>query len=512
MPAVPLRTLAPAYLGLWLAIATRALGQAGSLDPSFDPGTGVSHNGLARVASIALQSDGKVVIGGDFTTVNSVSRPRVARLNPDGSLDAQFNPGAGPNAEVFSVLAQPDCKVLIAGAFTQVAGVARSAIARLNADGTLDTGFAPQPGPNFDVTSMRLQPNGNILIGGPFDKVDGVNRSSIARLTNNGALDRSFNPGTGANDSVQSIDLQPDGKVLIGGFFTVVNHVALPGIARLNADGSVDRGFDPGTGTDAEIDSLIVQPDGKVLIAGAFINVAGTARNRIARLNANGSLDLGFDPGSGANSDVLALALQDNGKILAGGNFSQFNGMARNSLARLNPNGSLDNDYIPGLGDDTSAQSLALQPDARLLVGGYMSSVNGVSRKGIARLLGDTGVCDDNDPCTTDTVDPVLGCVHTPINCDDNDPDTTDTCEPATGCIHTPIAPAPRLFNAALAGDVFTVSVATVSGKDYVLQFKDALTESTWNELPSVRGDGTVKTLTDAAASAAQRFYRARVR
>ncbi|HXJ61342.1 MAG TPA: hypothetical protein VNU68_32260, partial [Verrucomicrobiae bacterium] len=119
---------------------------------------------------------------------------------------------------------------------------------------------------------------------------------------------------------------------------------------------------------------------------------------------------------------------------------------------------------------------------------------------------------DDNDPCTTDTVDPVLGCVHTPINCDDNDPDTTDTCEPATGCIHTPIAPAPRLFNAALAGDVFTVSVATVSGKDYVLQFKDALTESTWNELPSVRGDGTVKTLTDAAASAAQRFYRARVR
>ena len=126
-----------------------------------------------------------------------------------------------------------------------------------------------------------------------------------------------FNPS--ANGSVYAIAQQDDGKVLIGGTFTTVNGTARNGIARLNADGSLDTSFDPGTGADNFVQALAQQADGKVLIGGSFNDINGTARNGIARLNADGSLDTGFDPGTGANNIVFALAQQADGKVMIGG-------------------------------------------------------------------------------------------------------------------------------------------------------------------------------------------------
>ena len=134
--------------------------------------------------------------------------------------------------------------------------------------------------------------------------------------------------------------MQPDGNILIGGYFTSVNSTARNRIARLTSTGALDTSFDPGTGTDNVIYSLTLQNDGKVLLGGIFQDVNGTARNSIARLNADGSHDTSFDPGTGANEAIDGIALQADGNILIAGHFTQYNSLARNRMARI------DNDAV----------------------------------------------------------------------------------------------------------------------------------------------------------------------
>jgi uncharacterized delta-60 repeat protein len=294
----------------------------GSLDTGFNP------NANNEVYSLAVQADGKVLIGGFFTSVGGVTRNRIARLNADGSLDTGFNPIA--NESVSSLAVQADGKVLIGGGFTSVGGVERNGIARLNADGSLDTGFGFNPNSIGAVISFAVQADGKVLIGGGFSTVGGVARNNIARLNADGSLDTGFNPN--ANGGVYSLAVQADGKVLIGGEFTTVGGVARNRVARLNADGSLDTGFNP-PNADSTVHSLAVQADGKVLIVGNFSTVGGVERNRIARLNADGSLDTGFNP----NPDdyVGSLAVQADGKVLIGGFFFTVGGAASNGFARL---------------------------------------------------------------------------------------------------------------------------------------------------------------------------------
>jgi uncharacterized delta-60 repeat protein len=361
--------------------------QAGSVDASFDPGSGPD----SYVYGLALQSDGKVIIGGEFTALKGMSRNRIARLNSDGSLDPGFNPGSGANGFVQAIAVQSDGKVLIGGRFTAINGATRNRIARLNADGSFDTGFNPGSGANSDVLVSVVQSDGKVLIGGNFSVVNGVARNFIARLNADGSLDTGFNPGSGADNTVHAMAVQGDGKVLIGGSFNTFNGVARNFIARLNADGSLDTGFNLGSGLDNYyVFTLAVQSDGKVLIGGGFSTVNGVTRNHVARLNADGSLDTSFNPGSGANgSYVYGLALQSDGKVLIGGSFNTFNGVARSCIARLNANGSLDTGFNPGSGADNTVYKLAVQSDGRALIGGFFTIFNGVARNYIARLKSD---------------------------------------------------------------------------------------------------------------------------
>ena len=183
--------------------------------------------------------------------------------------------------------------------------------------------------------ALALQPDGKILIGGDFTTFNGVARGSVARLSADGSLDTSFNPGSGANGEVNDLALQPDGKIVIGGNFTQYNGVARERIARANPDGSLDTSFDPGTGANAQVNTITLMSGGRILIGGFFTQVNGASRNRIARLNVNGSLDASFDPGSGFNDIVLTTTLQPDGKILIGGVFTQYNGVPRFAAARL---------------------------------------------------------------------------------------------------------------------------------------------------------------------------------
>ena len=149
-----------------------------------------------------------------------------------------------------------------------------------------------------------------------------------------GSLDPSFDPN--ANGVIERLVVQPDGKILIGGAFTEVDGTTRNRIARLMPDGLLDLSFDPGTGADISLRTVIVLPDGKILIGGSFTQFNGTPRNKIARLMLNGSLDLSFDPGAGINPGLIrTLAMQRDGKILIGGLFTSFNGTPHKIITRL---------------------------------------------------------------------------------------------------------------------------------------------------------------------------------
>ena len=359
-----------------------ASAQPGTLDATFNPGTGADN----QIYSLIQQPDGKIIIGGDFTTYNGTARTRIARLNSDGSLDASFNPGSGTDNYVLSMARQPDGKILIAGFFTNYNGTARNRVARLNSDGTLDASFNPGSGANNVVYSIVVQPDGKILIGGIFTTYNGTARNRIARLNTDGSLDASFGPGSGANQVVYPIVVQPDGKILIGGEFTTYNGTARNRIARLNNDGSLDASFNPGSGANDYVYAMFPQPDGKILIGGPFTTYNGTGKNHIARLNTDGSLDASFS-GSGTDGGVFYVIRQSDGKILIGGDFFSYNGTGRNLLARLNADGSLDPSFDPGAGpNNLGIYSMIQQPDGKILIGGVFTTYDGTSINRIARI------------------------------------------------------------------------------------------------------------------------------
>ena len=348
--------------------------EAGSVDPPFNPAANGS------VYSAAVQPDGKIAIGGTFTTVGGVTRNRIARLNADGTLDSAFNPD--PNGLVFSIAVQADGKIIVGGAFSSVDGVVRNGIARLNADGTLDPAFDPNS--NGTVRSVAMQADGKLVIGGSFTSLGGVARNYLARLNADGTLDSAFNPNT--NSSVLSILVQADARIVIGGPFNSVGGVTRNRIARLHADGTLDSAFDP----DASfvVYSLAGQVDGKIVIGGDFNSVGGVTRNRIARLHADGALDPAFNPG--ADNVVYSIAVQADEKIVIGGLFSSISGVPRNRVARLHADGILDSAFNPNA--NFVVYSITVQADGKIVIGGDFNTVGGVTRNRIARLNNDPAV------------------------------------------------------------------------------------------------------------------------
>ncbi|HSH16878.1 MAG TPA: Calx-beta domain-containing protein, partial [Verrucomicrobiae bacterium] len=363
---------------------------AGSADVAFFEST--QANG--PVFAIALQktnnvTDGRIVVAGDFTDFNQVVRNRLARLLPNGNLDTSFDPGPGANGAIRTLAAEPDGKLLIGGFFSQVLGTNRNGIARLNSDGTLDSSFNPGAGADNPVYKVVLQPDDRILVGGGFSTFNSISRPGIVRLNTNGTVDTSFSTGGGPDNTVFAIAQQTDGKVLIGGDFTSVNSVSRSRIARLNTDGSVDLSFNPGQGMNASVRAILVLPDGDIVVGGSFTSVRGVARNYLARLKPDGSVDTDFLAGlSGANNAVFDLAQQVDGKILVVGDFTLFNGVTRNRLTRLNADGTTDPSINFGNGANSFVASVVIQPDRKFLIGGGFTTYDDRPRLRIARIHG----------------------------------------------------------------------------------------------------------------------------
>jgi uncharacterized delta-60 repeat protein len=352
------------------------------------------------VRTVVLQPDGKMIIAGEFTSVQDTPRSNIARLNPDGSLDTAFD--VGTNSWIYSVVVQPDGKILLGGNFISVkpagsaASVSRRYMARLLPDGRLDPDFNPSP--NGDVTSIALQPDGWIICGGFFTSFGlpgdpaPVAREHLARLEPSGGVDLLFNLPVQA--FVYCIALQPNGAFLVGGRIPGAGSTFGPGyIFRVNADLTLDQTFSPLV--NGYVNSIAIQPDGRIILGGAFnayradLMTPPVTRCYILRLFATGLLDQAFNPNP--NGIVECLAVQTDNRILMGGTFNTLQPpntatpADRQHLARVNADGSVDFTFTPKTDNDVT--SIALQMDGRILVGGYFSVfLPGSGRKFFARL------------------------------------------------------------------------------------------------------------------------------
>lgn len=329
---------------------------AGALDTEFLP-----PSLDAAVRTLAFASNGRLMAGGNFLFVNGAYWPGMVRLQPNGSLDSTLSQGFFSGG-IAALAVQANHSILAGGNFglrrltpdgtldaTFQSGIADVAIIeadseehilcsngavvwKLSAAGTPDPFFAHQV---FNVIPFKRLSDGRIVVGGFFDSANGLPRKNVARLLENGVVDAAFDTSAGPNGLVRCLAPQSDGRVIIAGDFSAVGDTARPGLARLHADGTLDTSFDPGTGPNTNVLAIAVQQDGKIYLAGAFTNFAGVPRNRIARLLPDGSLDSSFNPGTGANGQINALLIDPFGRIFIGGSFSRYNGHLRQGIARI---------------------------------------------------------------------------------------------------------------------------------------------------------------------------------
>ncbi|QQR87933.1 MAG: delta-60 repeat domain-containing protein [Flavobacteriales bacterium] len=379
-------TLLLATLSSSMLLYVGASAQSGSIDPAFATGTGADD----QVTAIVPLSSGKVLVAGYFTEFDGTPIGGIARLNSDGTLDNTFASGTGFDNAVNAMVVQPDGKIVVGGTFGSYNGSAKPGLVRLAANGAIDATFST-PGVQGGINTVALQSDGKILIGGTGVAIVGGFTSNLARLTSGGAIDASFDVDPGPNSIVLANKQQTDGKVMVGGHFTAYHGASAGFCNRVSSAGATDAAFQVGSGASSIVRSIVLQPDGKILLAGSFTMFNGTMSTRIVRLNTDGTVDTGFTTGSGANSIVHAMALQTDGKILIGGLFNLFNGTARNRMARLLANGALDLGFDIGAGANDVVRALATLPDGDVLVGGGFTQFDGATRGRLVRLNGGDG-------------------------------------------------------------------------------------------------------------------------
>ena len=332
----------------------------GSIDSSFNVGTGFSGENSAsgRVNKIFLQPDGKIIVIGYFRIYNGVIVNGIVKLNPDGSIDNSFNTGTGFDYSPEDIIRKSDGSFIIVGKFLTYNGTETKYIVKLNSDGNKDETFnAGGVGANNWIYSIKEDSGGRLIVGGIFNSYNNNNQTigqpsltnTVARINSDGSVDTQFNlPSSwNHNGSTFKICLQPDGKIILGGIWTVFNGNPSGSIIRLNSDGSVDSGFNTGTGFNDKVNSIFLQPDGKIIVGGQFSHFNGASANKIVRLNTDGTRDNSFNVGTGFSSTsfttfIISILQQTNNKIVMGGSFENYKGTSFGNIIRLESDGSLE--------------------------------------------------------------------------------------------------------------------------------------------------------------------------
>lgn len=370
----------------------------GSVDPSF------TANANNSVHCVAVQPDGKIIVGGRFTQIGSRVVPNLARLLADGTVDPAFQPNLGSSsASAIRALAiLPDGRIVIGGG-----SFGAAYIQRLNPNGTRDTTFsavitAPLSSSALGVQAMALQSDGKIVAGGDFVSIGGVN-AQLARINTNGSLDTTFfpvsvrtaHPSSPPLASVRGIVVQPDGKIVMGGYFHYVGSEFISSLARFQTNGSRDTTFL--ARPSGSVDLLALLNGNRIGIGGIAGLTSGPVRSGWTTTDLNGN-DLGgpsFLPGW-----IYAVATNSAGKVLIGGVFAQAANTDHQSLAALSPDGAtLDPTFSGSVSAPGFANATAVQPDGRVIVAGTFTSIGGPESVGFRRhhvaRIGDDNIPDN---------------------------------------------------------------------------------------------------------------------
>ena len=353
-----------------------------------------------RILAIDYQSDGKIIVGGNFTDCNGSTVNRICRLNPDGKEDGTFtsNLGTGFNDSVLTIKVQPDDKILVGGAFTSFNGNTFNYICRLNSDGTIDESFASNIGSGFDdsVFSIKLLSDNTIIVGGNFTDFDGSTVGCIAKLNSNGTYNSSFttNAGTGFDGDVLSLDIDPSDNIYVGGGFSDFNGTTVSCAAKMSGTGVQNSTFSTNISTNLNNPvNAIRYNSNKVLIGGDFTGAFGTGLNYIYQLNPDGTQDIDFmvqatnyGAGSGYDDYVRTIEAVADG-WLVGGRFGDYSG---NTISRINyiqNTGKQLNGYRAyGASFDATVSSLKLYPGNKVLAGGSFTEYDGITNNYFANL------------------------------------------------------------------------------------------------------------------------------
>lgn len=437
--------------GVNVAICICRINADGTYDSTFDT-TSSGFNFGAVPNCLQIQNDGKILVGGSFTSYKGNASSNIVRINSNASYDSTFSVGTGFDFSTNSIKIQTDGKILVGGAFTNYSGNSTNRIVRINTNGSIDNTFSIGTGFNGNVSFIELQSSGKVIVTGQFTFYDGGNSCNrIARLNTNGSFDSTFNIGVGLPILTQGrcLSVQSDDKIYIGGTFTAFNSVSAKRIVRLNSDGSVDTTWDTSNAFNSDVRFISLDEVNNILYTGGgytfydttsanslaslyiipqdvygllntsfnnnvltylpntyrVYNIIQTSNNQliasgnfttiggnyitIMRVNFDGTLDTTFSSSISCNGFITPIALQQNGKIIAGGTFTNYQGQTSNYIMRLDENGLFDTTFNIGSGFDNAVTAITVLSNNKILVGGQFTSFDGNSCVRIARLNSD---------------------------------------------------------------------------------------------------------------------------
>lgn len=380
-------------------------------NPTYNGFSSSNSSGGAEIYTTKILNNGKIAVYGDFDLYQGITTNKLAILNPNGSLDTSFNVGLGPNyvdqyyGSSSMISEQSDGKLIVVGNFTTFNGISKKNIIRLNLDGTIDTSFNVGTASNGYITCIKIQSDGKILCGGDFTQFNGQNYASMVRLNSNGTVDSSFNIGLGfkniinsftVNGIIKTIDIQSDNKIIVGGKFLKFNNFTKINLVRLNSNGTIDNSFNIGIGggnntTDGTNNGQIYRiiydnSSNKIYATGIINNFNGNPSFNVLRLNIDGTIDTSFNftsiigyNGLNSNGYIYDMNLQSNGKLLLGGEGINLNNCIGNYCSRIvqiNVDGTIDNTFDCKLvGAYTKVYSIDSINDF-IIVSGQFTSVN----------------------------------------------------------------------------------------------------------------------------------------
>ena len=348
------------------------LSQAGSIDTTFKIANGFD----SFVNDIAVQNDEKIVAVGYFDNFNDTAAARIIRLNNNGSRDHSFVTGTGFTEQASCIKIDGNGKIYVGGGFYTYNGNAAQRLVRINNDGSIDQNFNTSSGFNDYVNSITFDKNNKVIVAGYFSMYGSDSAKYIARLDQNGVRDTSFKASL--NSYALNAIVLANEKIMVLGSFTKVNGKDRKYIALLNSDGTLDESFDAGNTFSIEMKQCI-ELNGKYLVGGYFGNYA--------LLNANGSVNNTFiKPNGSTNALINTIVQQPNGKILLGGAFSPLGSTASSNFIRITNSGSIDDTLNLGTGFSGEVKKIVALGDTAIYVAGGVTSYNGKDIKRLVRI------------------------------------------------------------------------------------------------------------------------------